>query len=341
MDLKESVKVMKSLTKLAETIKSTTVDFEDVNEIMKFANDNSIEKLISIINHKTDDITDDNIIENGDVSPWIKYKPDIEWRKLYKENMVISAEGDIFDIRTNKLVDAVWIDGDLRVKMPEGQHKRLSPMVTCAYHVKSNLDDDAVIAFKDGDRRNLKPENLYWVEKYPFNMFERTVEDICLRIIDCDGDVNEIMKYYKNSKPTIDEKLILAILNKLSYKSISDKYFTTTRSGNKIKINKVDNNINNGSMGVDVLGLIESTNDIDLGIKMLNHKLTNNFQISDVDQAIMVCIIIRLHGIKNIQENISNTFSNFNIAESKIEYYRTDDRYHHIKEIIIGGIKSE
>lgn len=178
-------------------------------------------------------------------SDWLKYKPDVVWKKdmgqsskRFKEGLMVSNEGDIWDIMHNQLLEGKFLDCEMKVLIkkdcyvnpePEDSHVRIAPIVCRAFGINSNTKNSStatkvIIDYIDGDRRNLRPENLKWVKtiSYP-NKSKILAEDVCRRLVEAKGDIDATMKRYSDS--TITRGYISNIRNKLIETALSSKFF--------------------------------------------------------------------------------------------------------------------
>lgn len=178
-------------------------------------------------------------------SDWLKYKPDVVWKKdmgqsskRFKEGLMVSNEGDVWDIKHNQLLEGKFLDCEMKVLIkkdvyvneePEDSHVRIAPIVCRAFGINSNTKNSStatkvIIDYIDGDRRNLRPENLKWVKtiSYP-NKSKILAEDVCRRLVEAKGDIDATMKRYSDS--TITRGYISNIRNKLIETALSSKFF--------------------------------------------------------------------------------------------------------------------
>ena len=178
-------------------------------------------------------------------SDWLKYKPNAIWKKdmgqqskRFKEGLMVSNEGDIWDIMHNKLLEGKFLDCEMKVliqgecyAIPEKEdlNVRIAPIVCRAFGINSNTKNSStttkvIIDYIDGDRRNLRPENLKWVKTigYP-NKTKILAEDVCRRLVETKGDVDAALKRYSES--TITRGYISNIRNKLIETALSSKFF--------------------------------------------------------------------------------------------------------------------
>ena len=87
---------------------------------------------------------------------------EIEMNHARSAGINVSSDGKFYDAVTGGLFTPFWYDGDMRIKKG-ADIKRCGTLVAMAFGIKS--DDPAkvnYIGYKDGDRRNLSPDNIFW-----------------------------------------------------------------------------------------------------------------------------------------------------------------------------------
>lgn len=195
---------------------------------------------------------------------WLKYKR-CTWKrdmgqttKRFRVGVMISEFGDVWDMLNNKLLEPHFTtDSDCEMKVMIGkecfvdtfdqdQDIRIAPMVCRCWGINSNTREKIgaaryVIDYIDGDRRNLRPENLKWVRKsrYTKERSRMVAEDICRRLVDNKGDVDKTFAMYNDrgiTKPYVDN-----IRNKLIEVKLSNEFFTLDENKNLIPVIKEDN----------------------------------------------------------------------------------------------------
>jgi hypothetical protein len=269
----KSVKVVKST--IDKMFASTAnVSEEDFDEVLSINPEHraKIEKIKPLFNVSTvidpEEIeVDDDEAEDGDTSPseaaipkseikstkgWLDYKPDLEWRQdhgsfsnRFKKGLMVSEEGDVWDILHDKLLEKKFLDCEVKVVIgkdcyehPEVADKtiRVAPIVCRLWNINSNTKGTTsasrvVIDYIDGDRRNLKPSNLKWVvqKAYP-DRTKLLAEDVCRRLLDFNGDVEKTLEQYVGD-PSITSAYVSNIRFKLIQTSLSDKFFKVDKTG--------------------------------------------------------------------------------------------------------------
>lgn len=201
-------------------------------------------------------------------SPWLKVKSDVVWRhdpgtinQRFAEGFMISADGDVWDIMQGKIIEPYWKECDLRITIPRHEYElpivdrevRVSTMVCRAFKVYSNTKNEnrnMVIAFKDGNRRNLTYTNLEWVEfSQQMSNQKLTVHDICQRLVEFNGEVEPTAE-----KCGMPANVVTDIRFKLTEINISDQYFTIDANGDFIPGAKTAEE----TVKIDIKEIIES-----------------------------------------------------------------------------------
>ena len=195
----------------------------DIEVVQEFFATNSEDKLeIKVHDEDKPDL---------DAEPWLAIR-DCSWKIYFDQNWMVSEYGDIYDIDAKQLKEQYFRDGDMRVLETDDDllsAKRVAPIVTKCFGIKSD-DRNAryIVEFIDGDRRNMAITNLRWIPEpssRPTDM-EYLIDDICRRLTDFNGNIDEVLKMYKCSSPAVSKSLIQDIRCKKAHSSISDKYFT-------------------------------------------------------------------------------------------------------------------
>ena len=240
MELKNAVKMVESCETFARSIKSD-VPKEDllilgeikpeITEDLLFL-ENWIKGNVSLEMLETTPTPSPVVTVKKNKEPWLDVTPDAEWRHVIDMNFMVSSYGDIWDLNSNKLLPQYFMDGDLRISLgsdPCRDTRRVAPIVSKAFQIWSpDRNADFIIGYKDGDRRNMKVDNIYW--KKPTGEYVDTrkylIEDICRRIIEHNGDVDKIITRYESSRPAVSRASISQIMEKKIYNEISDLFFT-------------------------------------------------------------------------------------------------------------------
>lgn len=183
---------------------------------------------------------------------WLDYKPNLEWRhdfgafsNKFKKGLMVSEEGDVWDILHDKLLVPKFLDCEIKVVIekdcyenaePNDKVIRVAPIVCRLWNINSNTKGTSnasrvVIDYIDGDRRNIRPSNLKWIvqKSYP-DRTKLLAEDVCRRLLDFDGDVEKTLEQYVGD-PSITSAYVSNIRFKLIQTAISDKFFKVDTSG--------------------------------------------------------------------------------------------------------------
>ena len=216
-------------------------------------------------------------------------------RKLNRQTGIyVTTDGHFYD-NEGKELHPVWYEGDMRLVVGENV-KRCSVLITQTFGIKSDdLDGIRRIGYRDGDKRNLSVDNLYWYEGDEIDPKICLVEDVCRRLIECNGDVDETLKYYAGSTPRVSRQYIRDIKRKKGFKEISDGFFTFENGSIIPNIEIKSSNTN----GLDCYGLLIQTKDTSLTEEMLKRKIEMSQNVSLFEEMIM-WISIQIKDDENI-----------------------------------------
>ena len=205
-------------------------------------------------------------------------------RSLPAIDVSVSNDGKFYRLSTGELLHPFWHDGEMRLRIGN-IIKRCSVMVAQAFQIRSDTaNNDNIIAYKDGDRRNLTPENLYWIDGEDGNQKILLVEDICRRLIENEWDIDLTFDMYRDSSPTISREYVQSILKKEAFASITDKFFVIENGKYKSVIDSDASTLS----GLDCYGLLKQTKDIELVNEMLRRKVGLNQKIDEPEITIMI-----------------------------------------------------
>ena len=319
--IEETIKIISdannAITTFAEILSSTNVTRKDIEPLLKIA-----PKV------KTSLVRLDQFFTNT--------KP-VKIVTLGRDEIKVSNTGKFYRLNGEELIP-FWCDGDMRIKISADNIKRCAALVCVAFGIKTyDRNSFFIIDYKDGDRRNLTPENLFWV-KPTSNKDDRLklVEDICLRIIEFDGDIDLISEQYIDSVPKVSREYIESIMRKEAHKEISDLYFHIDDEGNIIPISIEYGN----NCGVDCYGLLVNTKDVGLTCNMIVEKINHNQKISKQEKEIMILVSIPKHtpNPDDLNDAIKSEFG-IDIPKDEIAgiIKSKGSTYELIKSIINGG----
>lgn len=244
---------------------------------------------------------------------------------LRKEGIKVTNIGKFFRLNGEEIIP-VWYDGELRLLLGD-EIKRCSTLIAVAFGIKSDDRDSMMnIDYRDGDRRNLTPENLFWTKPYSSDYKLLLVEDICRRIIQYKGDIDLILEQYVGSVPSVGRKYVESIINKEAFKDVSDNYFHVDSDGNIVSLL-----MDTGEMsGIDCFGLLVNTRDRGLVESLLISKVEMNQKLSMSEMEI-VCIsakcpdenltsatIMNKYGLNILPEQIKSILNNKSSTTLKI-----------------------
>lgn len=325
MELKQSVKACTScetFVKSIKAIKTNVTPQELLSNLMILGeiNDNIIKDIEFLQRWIDNDVSFDDgtpIIDEETVQtntePWIEIRPDAEWRLVSDIQYMVSSHGDIWDLKTNQLLPQYFRDGDLRLsfsKIIGIDTKRVAPIIAKAFQIWSpDRRGDFIIAYKDGDRRNITVNNIYW--KKPSGEYVDTrkylVEDICRRIIEFDGDIDKIYPKYDHSRPSVSKETIRQIKEKSVYTEISDLFFMY--SDGKIYPRTDSMAIDTSSnSGMDVSQFFRMSGDKNITGDLIRDKIKNGEPLSLDEKVIVVFMAMDSMGINKASDvkKISN-----------------------------------
>lgn len=297
-DIRNLIESRKALKQLAQLLQTTKVTRTDADRVGSY-----IPKLATAITGLQEwDIGINNNIEYK-VAPYYGAK--------------VSNKGDIYSIETGELFVPRWIDGDLRVKVGTSL-RRCVDIVVKAFNIKAPGNANWSLTFKDGDRRNLDPSNIIWIESKPMSEQEITaqnsiylIEDISRRLLDYNGDTDKVFEQFNGSKPKISPQYIETIKKKEFHPEISDRFFSIDADGSIIPVNAdvideeleittaeptneddIDETVGiattvSATEGIDCYGLLQSTHDTGIVCDMIKDKVNRGQKISEQEKEIM------------------------------------------------------
>ena len=213
------------------------VDTEADNDIEDDDNGQPIEFDKEFINYSTyenlDTDTANKVIENYDKQKWLKIDNNAEWRRNTQFPIMVSDSGLFFDLIENKVMTPYWHAGEMFIDVivdDELVQKRCGAMVAGVFRIKKPNaieGDPHVVDFKDGDRRNLKLDNLCFGRKSqkPSNT-ELLINDVCRRCVEHKFSVAKVVSMYDgDDEVEITAEFVKDLINKKQRADISDKYW--------------------------------------------------------------------------------------------------------------------
>ena len=261
----------------------------DLNALQVMMTNGAVASFVSSPEEKVGNIV-------GEVTePWLSYFPEDEWVEIRTQpNIVVSNKGRVWDKNINGLKELYFIDGDMRYLEDENDiksAKRVAPIICKAFGIRAGQSDAKyIIEYKDGDRRNITPNNMRWIEETErINPVKALVEDICRRLVEHNGNVDEVMPFYKNARPIVNKNDVCSILRKQAHRDISDKYFTYNNGTGEFKVrNHIREYQEAGEPGLDIVGNYLMDLDINTCINLLKDKVNKNQKITDREWAFAV-----------------------------------------------------
>lgn len=327
MELKNAVNAIKACETFVESTKTDV----SVNDLMVLSEINyniseNIDFLRRWLNNDVvfeDPIATQTVDETSSpkasrTAPWLSVAPDAEWRPVFDLNLMVSNYGHIWDIKTNKELEKRFIDGDVRVVIGKDvtrDSRRAAPIVTKAFQLRSpDRAADYIIGYRDGDRRNLRIDNLFWKKPDDTCVEIRTymIEDVCRRIIEHEGDVDAIFERYTGSRPSVSKASIQQIMEKKIYTDISDMFFAYDNGKIYPRSDSLATSINAERDGADIAGFFRMSNDKKISGDLLRDKIKRGQTLSIDEKVIVVFMAMDIIGISkaNDSKKISNVIKN-------------------------------
>lgn len=281
------VKAVKSIESFAATL-TKEVKLEDIKTlaVLDPTLEEAINKMMNWFDGKPMTIEE----------PWVKFNPNAYWVFSEPENIMVSSMGDFYSLTTNEIIIPRFVGGDLRIDINEST-KRAAVIIAKNFRISSgNREGNMVIWFRDGDRRNLKVENITWKDSgsmKPVSTWDLLIEDICRRLIDCDGDINKTIEFYEGSDPVVKPSLIKSVLMKEKYSDISDRFFMMNED-NFIPMDELmtvegdDTIVVSGDIGFDVSGFLIQSKDKELAKSLLIDKIKKGVNVLTEDEKTMI-----------------------------------------------------
>lgn len=225
------------------------------------------------------------VIANYDKHSWLKHDKDAEWKRNEEYPFMCSDSGKFFNLMTNKIEVPYWLAGELfiNVNIPGEEipiSKRCGIMLATVFSIKrpySGKTDNWVIDFKNGDRRDLRIDNLTYIQKKskPSDLV-LLLNDICQRCIDNNFDVKKVSKIYEGVKDTnVNQKFVTDIINKHQRSDISDKYWKLVNNKPVVNTPKLP-----AGNFLDIAGIFERSKDVVSCIPLFIQKIDGNYDLS-------------------------------------------------------------
>lgn len=251
---------------------------------------------------------------NIDEEPYKRFDADAEWRSISEPQLWCSSSGLIYSVEKDELLTPKYHNGDYMVLIDENDQetgkKRAGVLMARAFRIQSEnkTSDNWVLEYRNGDRKDIRPENIYWRLYETYNLQTRAVEDVCRRIIEYDGDIEKIYENYDEGDRFITKQFIKSILDKKQFATISDKFFVRSLSGKIVVRQQKEDK----PMGADIGEFLRKTGDINIAKQLLMDKIKNDKNALTVDEEAMMVILAVIEGKvtnnKGISKYIRDTF---------------------------------
>lgn len=321
-EIKKVFEIVNAVNAFAESIGENNVTVEDLKVISQLnpkISDN-IDALTKWVSNKPMQLTSVVITETpsvelyntDDAEPWVDIDPESEWSMDKPDNLMVSTNGKFYDLTTEREIIPRFVDGELRLDMPDGNIKRASVIVAKTFKLWSNDNNNSLIDYIDGDRRHIGISNLYWKKRSdhtPVSTWRLLIEDICRRIIEFKCDLNKIMLAYTDASPSVSKELVVSIIKKERESNISDRFFI--RNGNEIVPVKdlitdpsetVDTSF--ASAGYDIGQFLITTGDTVIAENLLRDKIKDGRDLSEYEKEILVFSAIKKIGSTRMPSTI-------------------------------------
>lgn len=321
-EIKKVFEIVNAVNAFAESIGENNVAVEDLKVISQLnpkISDN-IDALTKWVSNKPMQLTSVVITETpsaelydtDDAEPWVDIDPGSEWSMDKPDNLMVSTNGKFYDLTTEREIIPRFVDGELRLDMPDGDIKRASVIVAKTFKLWSNDNNNSLIDYIDGDRRHIGISNLYWKKRSdhtPVSTWRLLIEDICRRIIEFKCDLNKIMLAYTDASPSVSKELVTGIIKKERESNISDRFFI--RNGNEIVPVKdlitdpsetVDTSL--ASAGYDIGQFLITTGDTVIAENLLRDKIKDGRDLSEYEKEILVFSAVKKIGSTRMPSTI-------------------------------------
>ena len=234
------------------------------------------------------------VINNYDKHTWTKYDK-CEWRRNNEYPFMCSETGKFFNLMTNKLEVPYWLSGELfiNVNIPSQTaliSKRCGIMLATVFAIKrpyAGKTDNWVIDFKNGDRRDLRIDNLTYIQKKdkPTDL-TLLLHDICQRCVEHNFDTKKIAKIYEDVKEDINVKFIQELISKKQRTDISDKYWHLENQKPVINTPKLP-----AGNFLDIAGIFERSRDVVGCIPLFLNKIDGNYDLTAREKELLCNLV--------------------------------------------------
>ena len=269
--------------------------------------------------------------EDTAATGYYRFDNDADWKPVNDMRLWCSTSGLIYSEDADDLLIPKYHNGDYMVTIdesdPDTGKKRAGVIVARAFRIQSEdrTDNSNVLEYRNGDRKDIRPENLYWRQFEQYNLQTRTIEDICRRIIEYNGDIEKIMSCYDENDRFASRPFVRSLLDKKQFASITDRFFIRTMSG-KIVVRQQKSN---KPMGADIGEFLRISKGKDIAIarELLIDKIKADVNTITVDEEAIMVFDAVIEGKKldnkSISKYIRDTFG-YTIAYDTIEIWKSD-----------------
>ena len=184
----------------------------------------------------------------------------------------------------------------INVNTPDREEKiskRCGIMLATVFHIKrpySGKTDTWVIDFKNGDRRDLRVDNLTYIEKKnkPTDLV-LLLNDICQRCIENNFDVKKVVKIYEDVKETkVDNQFVSDLINKKERTDITNKYWKLEKGKPVINQPKLPS----GNY-LNIAEIFERSKDAVSCIPLFVQKIDGNYDLNDKEKELLCNLVKR------------------------------------------------
>ena len=238
------------------------------------------------------------VIANYDKHAWLKHDKDAEWKRNEEYPFMCSENGKFFNLMTNKIEVPYWLAGEMfiNVNIPSEEmqiSKRCGIMLATVFSIKrpySGKTDNWVIDFKNGDRRDLRVDNLTYIQKKskPSDLV-LLLNDICQRCIDNNFDVKKVVKIYEGIKDTnVNQKFVSDLINKQQRTDITNKYWHLENNKPVVNAPKLP-----AGNFLDIAGIFERSKDAISCIPLFLQKIDGNYDLNAREKELLCNLVKR------------------------------------------------
>lgn len=233
----------------------------------------------------------DKVIAHYDEQKWLKQDKTAEWRRNEQYPIMVSDSGLFFDLIENKPIIPYWHAGEMFMDIvvnDERLQKRCGVMLATVFQLKRPpvlQNDTNVIDFKDGDRRNLKLDNLCYSRKSlkPSNV-TLLLNDVCQRCIEYKFSAAKVASLYDgDDEIEITADFVKDLIAKKQRTDISDNYWKLDSHKKPVLVTpKLPS-----TSFVDVATVFIQGDTIENCEILLDTKIAGNYALSDPEKELL------------------------------------------------------